>query len=352
MSLTYVDMMIDYLRKRLPQYAEQVSQQCAMGFNDDAKKAETFYKHLFNCLGFQFDNMNSLGCSPLEDIPDDLSPGSINYPAIDLGDKTNRKAVQVSFQRENLNQKIKQTYAKFLKHGLQADYDNLIFLFPTASSHPAPDFDSPGVNLSVITQEDLLGFLIEQRPLQVETTYEFVRYWLDDQLPEGQISVYRDEYAIALSFEHLVQSIRYPYANVMREPIQRYLEVDYCESVREFVRARTKIKDRLGGHLASYPFLREFRELEQRIDYLANDLSAKFFGSLYSPMPRWQYLQGSQRNIMAFMPGAPWLEAQQKAHCELIGRQVTLLIHLINDHREMIRTAHPLRGLSNQLSGL
>ncbi|WP_153919937.1 hypothetical protein [Pseudomonas sp. JG-B] len=55
MSLTSADNRIGYLRNRLHQYAERVSAQCALGFTDEAKEAETFYKHPCNCLGFQFE---------------------------------------------------------------------------------------------------------------------------------------------------------------------------------------------------------------------------------------------------------------------------------------------------------
>lgn len=350
MSLTSADNMIDFLRRRLHQYAEMVSQQCALGFTDEAKKAETFYKHLFNCLEFQFENMNGSANNPLAERPDDFPPGSINYPAIDLGDTTNRVAIQVSFQRDNQAQKLERTYAKFLKQEFQSQYDKLMVLFPTATLHTVPLFDQidyPGVKLHVITHEDVLQALVDKYPLRIEQTYEFVRYWLDGQLPEGGTFVWRDEFEMVLRYDELLRNIRYPfapYANVQREKVQRYLETVYCDSVRDFVHARRSTSQRPGGHLALYPFLREFRELEQRVDSLAQDLSAKFFGSLYTPMERWQRLPYPEQNIMGFMHHAWRLDKEQTEHCELIGRQIYLLIQLIGEHREMIRNARPLPG--------
>lgn len=350
MSLTSADNMIDFLRRRLHQYAEMVSQQCALGFTDDAKKAENFYKHLFNCLEYQFENMNGSVNNPLAERPDDLPLGSINYPAIDLGDTTNRVAIQVSFQRDNQTQKLERTHAKFLKQEFQSQYDELMVLFPTATRLTAPLFDQidyPGVKLYVITHEDVLQALVDKHPLRIEQAYEFVRYWLDEQLPEGGAFVWREEFEMVLRYDELLRNIRYPfapYANVRREKAQRYLETVYCDSVREFVHARRSISERLGGHVALYPFLREFRELEQRIDSLAKNLSAKFFGSLFTPMERWQRLPYPEQSIMGFMHHTCRLTKEQTEHCELIGREIYLLIQLIGEHREMIKNVRPLPG--------
>jgi hypothetical protein len=345
MSLTSADTMIDYLRTRLHQYAEMVSQQCALGLTDEAKKAETFYKHLFNCLGFQFENLNDTLNNPLEDLPNERTAGSINYPAIDLGDATNRTAIQVSFQRDNQADKLKRTYVKFIKQEFQNQYDRLTLLFPTATNFSAPLFDEleyPGVKLFVITHEDILQLLLSQYSQHIERTYEFVRYWLDQQYPQGATVVWRDEFQRVLRYDAELKKIPYPYSNVRRESAQRYLEASYCESLREFIRCRRSISYQVGGHIELFPFLPEFRELEQRIDSLVADLSGKFYGSLYAPMPSWVRLEIPNQHFLGFMPEAFRLDVEQTKHCELISRQISLLLQLIWNHRQLIQNSRPV----------
>ena len=50
--------------------------------------------------------------------------GSINYPAIDLGDEEERIAFQITTNKDS--QKVKDTIAKFIKYRLYEKYDKLI----------------------------------------------------------------------------------------------------------------------------------------------------------------------------------------------------------------------------------
>lgn len=352
MPITAAHQMLDYIRTRLDRYAEQVSRQCALGFNDEAKKAETFYQHLFNCLGYQFENMNSLGDNPLLDLPEDLPPGSLNYPAIDLGDSKARIAVQISFQRRNQTQKLDRTYAKFLKHDLHKQYDVLWLLFPTASANSAPycdPIDYPEVDISVATHENLVEILERKTPRRIRDTYDFVRYWLDGTFPDGTTINRREEHAIAVRFDQLLSAIPPPYgrgSNALREKAQRVLEVRYCKAVSAFVAARTRASKNTGGAYAHYPLLPEFRMLEQRIDSLTQELDVKFFGGRGATMPAWQQLSYPHREFMGFKPGS-YLTRAEIDYCEQIGRQTYLLAQLISEHRELVNAPPSVPGFTH-----
>lgn len=83
------------------------------GKYDVATDAEDFFAGFFNrLLGWELENLNLVEHK--------------NYPAIDLGDKRQKVAIQVT--AENTIDKIKTTIESFYSHGLRAEYDRLIIL--------------------------------------------------------------------------------------------------------------------------------------------------------------------------------------------------------------------------------
>lgn len=83
------------------------------GKNDIATDAENFFAGLFNRLyGWKLLNLNVIEGK--------------NFPAIDLGDKTCRAAIQVT--AENGFDKVRRTVDTFYDHGLQKEYDRLLIL--------------------------------------------------------------------------------------------------------------------------------------------------------------------------------------------------------------------------------
>ena len=56
-------------------------------------------------------------------VMDDVRP---NYPAIDLGDSTNRIAYQITVEKRS--DKVQSTLEKFVQHGLDQEYDTLKIL--------------------------------------------------------------------------------------------------------------------------------------------------------------------------------------------------------------------------------
>jgi hypothetical protein len=79
---------------------------------DDHVQAQHFFCRLLNAIyGLQLQEMDQI---------------QANYPAIDLGDPTNRVAYQITADKGG--DKIQQTLNGFVNHGLQASYDTLKIL--------------------------------------------------------------------------------------------------------------------------------------------------------------------------------------------------------------------------------
>jgi hypothetical protein len=96
----------------------------SMGLYDINKGAEDFFCHLLNIgLGLRLENLNT------------IKP---NYPAIDLGDTSNRICIQVT--SENTSSKLLETLRKFEELNFSKDYGNLIFL--VISDKPPPKVKS------------------------------------------------------------------------------------------------------------------------------------------------------------------------------------------------------------------
>jgi uncharacterized protein (UPF0305 family) len=83
----------------------------SIGYFDSNRSAQQFFADLFNII---FD-------ADYKEL-DKLS-GTTNYPAIDLGDLTNKKAIQVT--TDNTSTKIKYTIEKFISNELYNDFDEL-----------------------------------------------------------------------------------------------------------------------------------------------------------------------------------------------------------------------------------
>jgi hypothetical protein len=85
-----------------------------------------------------------------------------NYPAIDLGDYTNRVCVQVTAQ--NSSAKIQKTIDKFVEKGLSEDFDRLIILIITEKKNYTKEFGTEytfafdSAN-DIWDIDDLLGFI-------------------------------------------------------------------------------------------------------------------------------------------------------------------------------------------------
>lgn len=111
------------------------------GFYDMEKLVEIITKKTFNALeSWNLDNLNLL---------------KVNFPAIDLADKKNKIAVQVTTNASPA--KIKKTIDKFEKLGLDKYYDKLIIIGFCKNSK-AKHLNS---NYSVIGANDIIQRLIE-----------------------------------------------------------------------------------------------------------------------------------------------------------------------------------------------
>jgi len=120
------------------------------GKNDIATDAENFFAGLFNRLyGWKLLNLNVLH--------------GINFPAIDLGDKTCRTAIQVT--AENGFDKVRRTVDTFYDHGLEQDYDRLLILIlsrkPDYVTDPAT-LTRGSLKIEAWDLDDLLGELERQ----------------------------------------------------------------------------------------------------------------------------------------------------------------------------------------------
>jgi hypothetical protein len=96
------------------------------GLYDLNKKAEPFFKHLFNLI-YSWDLI-------------DLNNIQSNYPAIDLGDISKSTCVQVT--AENGSSKIKKTIEKYNEKKLFNDYQRLVFFILTEKKSYSSKFET------------------------------------------------------------------------------------------------------------------------------------------------------------------------------------------------------------------
>lgn len=112
----------------LRQLAEEVKTRSSANLNDACHVLETVMARFFNALhGWDLNNLN------LE---------KANFPAVDLGDRQRRVAVQVTVQ--DAGAKITHTQARAVKHELGKDFDRLILFFLLAEAPTTPkEFTQP-----------------------------------------------------------------------------------------------------------------------------------------------------------------------------------------------------------------
>ncbi|MDB5855093.1 MAG: hypothetical protein JWR22_3134 [Herminiimonas sp.] len=141
------------------------------GTTDAYKNAENFFATILNLTyGFQLHNLNAM---------------KHNYPAIDLGDDSNRVCFQVT--GENSSRKIHDTIKKFFAHGLEAHYDQLKFLILTTKRSYTTTFTVPAsfdfdTKRDVIDVDDILK-VIESKPKEViDSLHQFIESELSSVL--------------------------------------------------------------------------------------------------------------------------------------------------------------------------
>lgn len=127
---------------------------------DDHVQAQHFFCRLLNAIyGLQLQQMDQI---------------QANYPAIDLGDPTNRVAYQVTAEKGR--DKVQHTLDKFVEHGLQATYDTLKILvigdrqatYKTVKVPDAIQFDCDGDILGIADLVRHLNTLPSGRLEEVE----------------------------------------------------------------------------------------------------------------------------------------------------------------------------------------
>jgi len=140
------------------------------GFHDMERLIEIIIKKIFNILeGWQLDNLNIL---------------KMNFPAIDLADKQNKIAVQVTTNASPA--KIKKTIDKFEKLGLDKNYDKLIIMGFCKNSK-VKDLKS---NYSVIGTDEIIQKLIE---LGEESKIDEVIQMMRQHSDYGRLHPYDDK---------------------------------------------------------------------------------------------------------------------------------------------------------------
>ncbi|MBO6795313.1 MAG: SMEK domain-containing protein [Balneolaceae bacterium] len=121
---------IDHLNRinvLLQRFQGEVQGHTAMGFTDINKAAEDVLLPIFKII-YDLPNLRNLNVE------------KANHPAVDLGDKTNRIAFQIT--GTTTAGKIESTFNTFFAHKLEEQYDTVIFFFltPKLSSYPKKKF--------------------------------------------------------------------------------------------------------------------------------------------------------------------------------------------------------------------
>ena len=124
--------------------------------------AEDFFPGLLNLIyGYELDNANYL---------------EKNAPAIDLVDKKNRIAIQVT--SDNSSTKIKHTIEEFNKNQAYQSYDRLVVLILTQKKKYSSDFDTQGMFTFEKTRDiwDVEKLMKDIRELDTEQIKEISNY--------------------------------------------------------------------------------------------------------------------------------------------------------------------------------
>lgn len=144
-----------------------ISANAEAGCYDINRSCENLYRDIFNVVfKRQYENMNG---------------ETANYPAIDLGDKRARIAVQITSEKGR--RKIQHTLDEFESHSLWKDYDKLyIFNILSKSDHKSPFYFDGKIAQKLFDHtkylkdsDDLLKVLKNADADTLEKVYEIVR---------------------------------------------------------------------------------------------------------------------------------------------------------------------------------
>ena len=135
----YREEYIAQIIKSLAYLSKEVEIRSSLNLTDLNIHAENFFRDLLNlAFGYQLGNINA------------INPSAV---AIDLGDKINRIAIQVT-STSTLG-KTKSTVEKFIKNGLDKEYDRLvIFNLVGRSQHNSPKIGEVG-RFQLDTKDDI-----------------------------------------------------------------------------------------------------------------------------------------------------------------------------------------------------
>ncbi len=123
------EQVIKVIANNLAFYSKSISLKNTIGFFDDNRSAQDIFAEFFK-LAFGYENLKEL----------DKLNGIVNYPAIDLGDKTARIAFQITTKKDS--EKVKDTIKKFIKNNLYKEYDRLIIFIIGKKQSSYINFDT------------------------------------------------------------------------------------------------------------------------------------------------------------------------------------------------------------------
>jgi hypothetical protein len=179
----------------------------------------------------------------------DLNREKANYPAIDLGDRNSRIAVQITATSGTT--KVKQTYEGFLKHNLQKDYDQLFVLILTEKEQRKyPSYNTVftfDASKHVIDLDDLLSAIESMTLSDLEVVHAYIASEM-----QPLIQLFADKKSLLASREKI--SIKFP------KNCARFLKANgFPEDDPEAAEASTESLRKFQKELAAIPKVsREF----------------------------------------------------------------------------------------------
>ena len=178
MAATTLGKLKEGIREKLSILTVRVKLETAVGHMDINHEAEDFYCGLLNtAFGWELSNLNAL---------------QMNFPAIDLADRKNRTAVQVTSTEGR--KKVQDTLDKFFEKKLDKDYDRLIVLIIGEKPNYRGAFAMDG-ELDFDKDEDIwdTGLLIKKLEGIPQSRLLAVDDYLNQQLPERQNRIVSQE---------------------------------------------------------------------------------------------------------------------------------------------------------------
>lgn len=355
MEMTGFDQTLMELGNRLGKYGESMFRANSEGLTDLSKRAETFYQAFFNRLyEWQLININEV---------------TRNAPGIDLGDKTQNTAIQVTATSDPRQKcaKVDGSIEKFAKkrdsrHPGHYKHFTRIIIFFAYGDAPQSGFDrnKDGVDVETL---DVKGVVEELRNSEAidkaKALLELTTLWLDPPSGGGSQNHWREQQAVAAEFQRSIDAWR-PRPGSAENRLRFFhqglvwgqnftLEARFVNELATFTNSMARAWNDSNKKNLPLSLLPEFYALETEFFYTSLRLMRKIYEPwhtqlLLNPETQeavWRRVYfGSTHRVECYELVSP-PNGDAAAYVDEIRHDLSHLQSLMGRHRVMLRESRP-----------